>query len=252
MRLVSGKTCGERRIGVPKLRQHSSRLVALVEPCLTEASHATTAGCLGHTPTTGRPFYHICGKSHSRSPTCGISAQIKAGAVIKMAASFNITKAKQPSPGRHGGKRPGAGRKPNSQLGGVMTGKFLKRQDNTDITQRRRYLQDQIIGSDRDPLVVLIDLACDKAQAPDLRVEAAGIACRYVHPTLAQAQISMLHQKADPVGAWQVINQRLDRLSSPEVANAAPRTRLHAVQTQAASPDANEAEEPLQTNEEAA
>lgn len=169
-----------------------------------------------------------------------------------MAASFNVTKERKPAPGRHGGKRAGAGRKPLSQQHAKLTGLALDKPNFGDVTTRRRQLQELVIGSDKDPLMVLINLATDTSQDARLRVEAAGIACRYVHPTLQQAQISMLHQKADPAGTWQVINSRLDRLASPEVVNAAPRMRLHAVHTDAATTDANDTEDLPQPSEEAA
>jgi hypothetical protein len=44
-----------------------------------------------------------------------------------MGSSFNLTKERKPAPGRHGGARPGAGRKPISQTHGKLTGAILNR-----------------------------------------------------------------------------------------------------------------------------
>ncbi len=81
-----------------------------------------------------------------------------------------------------------------------------------------------IIGTDKDPLVVLIDIATDETQPVPLRLEAAAVATRYVHPTLSAAAIQHIPAPSDAGPAVQVLLDRLAALapSSGPVIDAEP------------------------------
>ena len=72
-----------------------------------------------------------------------------------------------------------------------------------------------IIGSDQDPLLVAIGIATDTSNPATLRLEAAAVACRYVHPTLSAAAIHHTSKPADGGAAVQVLLDRLTALAPP-------------------------------------
>ena len=106
----------------------------------------------------------------------------------------------------------------------------MARQLNLDIGLLRRQLIEGIIGSDRDPLVILIDIAADTAKPDDLRVQAAGIAVRFIHPTLQSVAMQVSQQKAAPDQEMllTVLRDRLDRLAPTLNAKAIETTPEHA------------------------
>jgi hypothetical protein len=103
-----------------------------------------------------------------------------------------------------GGKRSGAGRKPG---GGIAAVKVLR-------TEARALLA-EIVGTDRDPLMVAIDIATDKSQPTPLRLEAALGAARYLHPTLSAQAVAHVGKPADASGVLSVIMDRFAKLTAP-------------------------------------
>lgn len=105
-----------------------------------------------------------------------------------------------------GGKRHGAGRKPG---GGIAATKVLR-------TEARALLA-EIVGSERDPLMVAIEIAVDKKKPDALRLEAALGACRFLHPTLSAAAVAHVSKPADPNSVLATIFARLSKVSAPPV-----------------------------------
>jgi hypothetical protein len=104
----------------------------------------------------------------------------------------------------HGGRRPGAGRKPG---GGVVAAKVLR-------TEARALLA-EIVGTARDPLMVAIEIAADKTKPDALRLEAALGASRYLHPVLSAQAVMHANKPADANTALTAILDRLSKLSAP-------------------------------------
>lgn len=122
---------------------------------------------------------------------------------------------REQKPGQHGGKRPGAGHPPGVSIFARTAG-LTGPGAIHDVRQRHRQLIAEIQGSKRDPLLVLIDIATDKRKPDALRVEAAAVAVRYVHPALSATQVSLHHVQADQSTVMQLLTQRLDRLAPPD------------------------------------
>ena len=70
-----------------------------------------------------------------------------------------------------------------------------------------------IVGTARDPLQVLLDIATDEGQPVPLRLEAAAVATRYVHPTLSATAIQHVPAPSDGGQAVQVLLDRLAALA---------------------------------------
>lgn len=87
--------------------------------------------------------------------------------------------------GGHGGRRTGSGRTPGAH---VHAAKALR-------TEARALLA-EIVGTDRDPLMVAIAIAADESKSDALRLEAALGCCKYLHPALSAAAIA--HVPASP------------------------------------------------------
>ena len=81
--------------------------------------------------------------------------------------------------GGHGGRRRGAGRKP---LGGIPSTKVLR-------TEARSLLA-ELIGTDRDPLIIAITIASDESKPDALRLEAALGCCKFLHPILSASAVA--------------------------------------------------------------
>ena len=109
--------------------------------------------------------------------------------------------------GGHGGRRGGAGRKPG---GGISPVKTLR-------SEARALLAD-IIGTDRDPLMVAIDIAADTSKPDPLRLEAALGAARYLHPTLSAQAIATVQTAPDQNRLIAGLVERLDRIAAPSPA----------------------------------
>ncbi len=144
---------------------------------------------------------------------CRVSQNQERNGLLRMGRPTVPKKQAKPSPGKHGGYRPGAGRPIGSSVHQHLTGKGLAAL--TDHRLMQRHMIEQIRGSEQDPLLVLLEIATDRRKPDPLRVEAAGIACRYVHPTLASAQVHMLHRTVDPAATLQILTERLNRLAPP-------------------------------------
>lgn len=98
-----------------------------------------------------------------------------------------------------GGKRRGSGRKAG---GGLPATKTLR-------TEARALLA-EIVGTDRDPLMVAISLAADTSKPDALRLEAALGASRYLHPTLSASAVAHSSTRPD---ANAVVASFLERLA---------------------------------------
>jgi hypothetical protein len=103
----------------------------------------------------------------------------------------------------HGGRRIGAGR----PAGQTVAGREVR-------AVARAALAD-IIGTARDPLLVLVDIATDVTQPATLRVEAAAVATRYVHPTLSAQAVLTAQAPSDAGAGMQVLLDRLTALAPP-------------------------------------
>ena len=111
-----------------------------------------------------------------------------------------------------GGKRRGAGRKAG---GGIPAAKSLR-------TEARALLA-EIVGTDRDPLMVAINIAADITKPDALRLEAALGASRYLHPTLSASAVAHLPQMSD---ANTVVATLLNRLAKLAPANPLLEARI--------------------------
>jgi hypothetical protein len=112
--------------------------------------------------------------------------------------------------GRHGGARPGAGRPVGSHLHAKLTEKTLNMHD---VVHSRRALVQRIEGSKYDPLLVLVSIAANTRKPDELRLQAAGIACKYVHAALSSATVATLHKTVDSGAALAELNARLERMA---------------------------------------
>lgn len=82
----------------------------------------------------------------------------------------------------HGGARAGAGRLPGPKPGMTSAGREFR-------AHARNILAD-IIGTEKDPLLLAINIAADPKLPAALRLEAALGACKYVHPQLTASHVS--------------------------------------------------------------
>jgi hypothetical protein len=149
-----------------------------------------------------------------------------------LATIFRRDREKQAHPGKHGGKRTGAGRPVGSHTHPKMTARALQSPDAIDA---RRAVIDAVTGSHRDPVLILLTIASDEENDPKLRVEAAGVAARYCYPALSATQITATHRTVDPNTALAVIKDRLDRIAAP-VVDVEPEPQ----QTAVAAPESEE------------
>ncbi len=124
-----------------------------------------------------------------------------------------------------GGKRPGAGRPSSASIHAKLTAKNLN-----DARFARQELIAQIQGSEIDPLLTLLEIACDRRKPDEIRVQAAAIAVRHVHPTLQQSQLHLVHQKADQGRVLELLHERLDRIAPPSMPPPAAEAEAEAVQ----------------------
>jgi hypothetical protein len=132
-----------------------------------------------------------------------------------MSTVFRLDREQQPHPGKHGGKRPGAGRPVGSQNHHRLTQTALNPQELRDA---RKLVIDSVTNTGRDPLLTLLEIASDPEQPAQLRVAAAGIAVRYCYPALSATQVTAMHATVDPQMALNVIRERLERLApAPEI-----------------------------------
>jgi hypothetical protein len=72
-----------------------------------------------------------------------------------------------------------------------------------------------IVGSDRDPLAIVIQVACDDALDVQTRLGAASIALPYLYPRLSATQVSANHTvtKIDGAEVLARLEERLARVA---------------------------------------
>lgn len=106
-----------------------------------------------------------------------------------------------------GGRRAGAGRKAGS--GWHPESRTIRAEARAKIVA--------LVGSSRDPLEFVCNLACDPEQDVELRLSAASIALPYLHPRLsAMATVtSKAPDGADPQQVLETVLQRIARLAPP-------------------------------------
>jgi hypothetical protein len=71
----------------------------------------------------------------------------------------------------------------------------------------------EIIGSERDPLFVCLDIATNESYPPALRLEAALGSLPYLHPRLSAAAVMHTSQSANASDALSALLDRLGRLA---------------------------------------
>ena len=105
-----------------------------------------------------------------------------------------------------GGRRPGAGRKPGGHVAEVRA-----------LRTEARALLSQIIGTDKDPLLIALEIAADRSEPTPLRLEAALGCCRFLHPTLSAAAMAHVPQAADPAATLDRLMDRLSHLGQAQI-----------------------------------
>jgi hypothetical protein len=118
----------------------------------------------------------------------------------------------------HGGRRNGAGRKPGSVWQPAVT----------DWRATAAEHAAEIVGSERDPLLFLIDRTFDEKLPIETRVGCAAIAVRYLHPTLSASSVAATHTvvKVDPGELLNRIAERISRQDQPMLEHEARRSPL--------------------------
>ena len=106
--------------------------------------------------------------------------------------------------GGQGGKRPGAGRRAGSGWKPCVANLRIEA-----VEQMR-----QIVGSDRDPLAIVIEIACDPKTDRQTRLGACSIALPYLYPKLSATTVTATHVSAqiDAGELMQRIAERIGRL----------------------------------------
>jgi hypothetical protein len=101
-----------------------------------------------------------------------------------------------------GGKREGAGRKPGSVWKPAVSEWRTCAAENAAA----------LVGSDRDPLIFLVDRVFDEKLDIQTRVGCAAIATKYLHPTLSASSVAATHTvvKVDP---GELLNRIAERIS---------------------------------------
>lgn len=113
--------------------------------------------------------------------------------------------------GGHGGHRAGAGRP-----AGTGWKPHVANLRTAAIEQMQA-----IVGSDRDPLAVVIDIACDPEVDRATRLGAAAIALPYLYPRLSATtvQSTSITAKVDAQELVERLSQKFGRLAAPTVAD---------------------------------
>lgn len=108
--------------------------------------------------------------------------------------------------GDHGGRRAGAGRKPGSG--------WRPHVANLRISAVEQ-MQD-IVGSQRDPLAVVVEMACDPTLDRQTRLGAAAIALPYLYPRLSATSVQATHltAKVDPALLIDRLAERISRIGA--------------------------------------
>ncbi len=106
--------------------------------------------------------------------------------------------------GGHGGARPGSGRKPGSRDGASVI---------RTLRGEAREMLAEIVGTERDPLLVAINIAADPSVPLLIRLEAALGTAKYLHPTLSAAQVQHISAPAAADAARTRLQAQIDRLA---------------------------------------
>jgi hypothetical protein len=113
-----------------------------------------------------------------------------------------------------GGAREGAGRKPGSGW------------KPTVATWRESAAAHaaEIVGTNRDPLLFMIDKVFDDSLDPQLRYNYAKEAAKYLHPTLSASQVNAQHVviRADSAELLGRLSDRIAKLTGPATIDGDP------------------------------
>jgi hypothetical protein len=131
-----------------------------------------------------------------------------------------------------GGKRTGAGRPVGSKTKTVIAELFSGVAEGVEIPTRgyskmqmREFTRSRVVnGQIADPLEVLCKFAMDQRLAANLRIQAAGVACKYLHPALSAVAVQHTDMNGSDRHAQSMnVVQRLEHLleSSAVVQNFA-------------------------------
>lgn len=115
-----------------------------------------------------------------------------------------------------GGKRPGAGRKPGSGWKPAVRASSFRVATAEWRTSAAEHAA-ALVGSDRDPLLFLVDQVFDTSLNIATRVGCAAIAARYLHPTLSATTVSAQHTviRADSAELLGRLTDRIAKLTGP-------------------------------------
>ena len=107
--------------------------------------------------------------------------------------------------GDHGGRRAGAGRKAGSG--------WKPHVANLRVAAVEQ--MQSIVGSQRDPLAVVVEMACDPTLDRQTRLGAAAIALPYLYPRLSATTVQATHltAKVDPAQLIDRLAERISRIN---------------------------------------
>lgn len=111
-----------------------------------------------------------------------------------------------------GGKRPGAGRKPGAAWKGSKP-----RSEAVRTLAKKRVRA--VLRGDEDPLSILVEIAADREQDVQVRVQAATAAAPFMFPRLSAAVVATapMSSKDDTAGVVERLMQRFQRLAPPTI-----------------------------------
>lgn len=107
----------------------------------------------------------------------------------------------------HGGRRAGAGRPAGTGWLPAVT----------EMRVAAAEKMSQIVGSDRDPLAVVLAVACNEELDVQTRLGACSIVLPYIYPRLSATQVAATHTvtKIDGNDLLRRLDERLARLHPP-------------------------------------
>jgi hypothetical protein len=110
----------------------------------------------------------------------------------------------------HGGRRPGAGKKPGVKI----------RPATPSLRAVAAERLSKHAGTETDPLNIVLAIAADTGLDVSTRLNAAAIVLPYMYPRLSQTQVDARHvyTTVDATQVLERLSDRLERLSKPEPA----------------------------------
>jgi hypothetical protein len=105
-----------------------------------------------------------------------------------------------------GGKREGAGRKPGSVWKPAVSEWRTCAAENAAA----------LVGSDRDPLIFLVDRVFDEKLDIQTRVGCAAIATKYLHPTLSASTVAASHT-ITRIDAGELLSRVAERIAKQAI-----------------------------------